>query len=87
MTQVYMLARIMNMSGAAKKDKHFVLDADKIKRAQKVLGAKTETETIEHALDQVISEDERNRRAWSATERFIKSGVVIEDVFGSLPGK
>jgi hypothetical protein len=51
------------------------------------LGAKTETETIEHALDQVISEDERNRRAWSATERFIKSGVVIEDVFGSLPGK
>lgn len=84
---MYMMIRIMYMRSAAKKNKHFVLDPDKIKRAQKVLGTKTETETIEHALDQVISEDERNRRAWSATERFINTGVVIEDVFGSLAGK
>ena len=84
---MYMMTRIMYMSSPAKKNKHFVLDTDKIKRAQKVLGTKTETETIEYALDQVISEDERNRRAWSATERFIKSGVVIEDIFGSLAGK
>jgi hypothetical protein len=84
---MYMLSRILNMSSPAKRNKHFVLDADKIKRAQRVLGTKTETETIEHALDQVISEDERNRRAWSATERFLKSGVVVQDVFGSLAGK
>jgi hypothetical protein len=84
---MYMLSRILNMSSTAKRNKHFVLDADKIKRAQRVLGTKTETETIEHALDQVISEDERNRRAWSATERFLKSGVVVQDVFGSLAGK
>ena len=83
---MYMLASIMYMS-AVKRNKHFVLDADKIKRAQKVLGTTTETETIEHALDQVISEAERNRRAWSATERFMKSGVAIEDVFGRLAGK
>jgi hypothetical protein len=84
---MYMLARILNMGTTAKRNKHFVLDADKIKRAQRVLGTKTETETIEQALDQVISEDERNRRAWSATERFLRSGAAIEDVFGSLARK
>jgi len=35
--------------------KHFQLDAVKIKRAQKALRAKTETETIERALDVAIS--------------------------------
>lgn len=84
---MYIQNRIMYMKSTAKRNKHFVLDADKIKRAQKVLGTKTETETIEHALDHVISEDERNRRAWSATERFIKAGVTIEDVFQSLGQK
>ena len=41
--------------------KHFQLDSAKIKRAQKALGAKTETETLERALDRVIAEDRRNR--------------------------
>jgi hypothetical protein len=40
--------------------KHFQLDNVKIRRAQKVLGAKTETETIELALDAVIAEHNRN---------------------------
>jgi len=66
------------------KHKHYALDETKIKRAQKLLGAKTETETIERALEQVISEHERQRRAWVATERFIKSGGTIKDVFGRL---
>ena len=64
--------------------KHFRLDAAKIKRAQKVLRAGTETEAIERALDLVISEHERNRLAVQANERFVKSGVAIEDVYGNL---
>jgi hypothetical protein len=68
----------------ATKHKHYALDEGKIKRAQKLLGAKTETETIERALEQVISERERQQRAWTATERFIKSGGAIKDVFGRL---
>ena len=64
--------------------KHFALDQSKIKRAQRLLGAKTETETIERALDEVITERERNAKAWAATERFLKSGTRIKDVFGRL---
>jgi hypothetical protein len=41
--------------------KHFQLDALKIRRAQKVLRAKTETETIERALDAVIAEHKRDQ--------------------------
>jgi hypothetical protein len=47
----------------------------KIKRAQKVLRASTETEAIDRALDLVISEDERNRLAFEANERFLGSGI------------
>jgi hypothetical protein len=64
--------------------KHFQLDNLKIRRAQQVLRAKTETETIERALDAVIAEDERNRLANEAHERFLRSGIVIKDVFGAL---
>jgi len=60
------------------------LDAVKIKRAQKVLQAGTETEAIERALDLVISEHERNRLAAEANERFVKSGISIKDVYGAL---
>jgi hypothetical protein len=56
----------------------------KIKRAQKVLRAKTETETIERALDFTITEHERDRLAWEANDRFIRSGGEIKDVFGKL---
>jgi len=64
--------------------KHFQLDSVKIKRAQKVLRAKTETETIERALDFTITEHERDRLAWEANDRFIRSGGEIKDVFGKL---
>ncbi|MFY9674011.1 MAG: hypothetical protein WB817_04215 [Terriglobales bacterium] len=64
--------------------KHFQLDSIKIKRAQKALHTKTETETIERALDFTISEHERNRLAFEATERFLRSGGEIKDVFGKL---
>ena len=69
---------------AALKQKRYTLDETKLKKAQKLLGAKTEAETIELALEEVISERERQRHAWAATERFLKSGAVIKDVFGRL---
>jgi len=64
--------------------KHFRLDPVKIKRAQRVLRADTETEAIERALDLVISEHERNRLAVEANERFVSSGIDIRDVYGTL---
>lgn len=66
--------------------KHFQLDPVKIKRAQKVLRAKTETETIERALDLAIAEHRRNRLVLQATERFIKTGIDIKDMYGALGG-
>jgi len=60
------------------------LNAAKIKRAQKVLHAGTETEAIERVLDFVISEHERNQLALEATERFVKSGIAVKDVYGTL---
>jgi hypothetical protein len=52
-----------------------------------LLGASTETEAIELALDEVIAERERNRKVWAATERLLKSGIHVEDVFGRLDEK
>src|SRR5713226_8725257 len=78
----------MRSISSARKNKHLILDQIKLKKAQKVLGARTETETIYRALEQVISEDEKNRRAWAANERFIRdairNGVRIVDAFGHL---
>jgi ribosomal protein S4 len=64
--------------------KHFRLDTAKIKRAQRLLKATTETETVDRALDEVIAEHERNRLAREANERFVKSGIEIRDVYGKL---
>jgi hypothetical protein len=64
--------------------KHFQLDSTKIKRAQKALKAKTETETIERALDLAIEGERSGRLALEATERFLKSGIQIKDVYGTL---
>jgi len=66
--------------------KHFQLDSAKIKRAQRALRAKTETETIERALDIAIAEHEKNRLVLEATESFVKSGIEIKDVYGALVG-
>ena len=73
-----------------RKNKHFLLNQNRLKEAQKVLGAKTETETIELALERIISEAERNTRARQAQDKFLKAAVRddlrIEDVFGRLEG-
>ena len=71
-----------------RKNKHFLLNQNRLKEAQKVLGAKTETETIELALERVVSEAERNARAQQAQDKFLKAAVrdnlQIADVFGRL---
>jgi hypothetical protein len=64
--------------------KHFRLDSRKISRAQKILRADTETETIERALDLVLSEHRRNQLAWEANERFLESGTEIKDIYGKV---
>ena len=64
--------------------KHFRLDPAKLKRAQKLLDAPTETETVERALELAIAEEERNRRVLKAHEQFFRSGIEIRDVFGAL---
>ena len=68
----------------ARAHKHFQLDGMKIKRAQRVLKARTETEAIERALDFAIAEHEKNRLAYEANQSFMKSGVEIKDVYGKL---
>jgi len=64
--------------------KHFRLNAAKIKRAQKLLHAGTETEAIERALDLVITEHERNQLAAEANQRFVKSGIAVKDAYATL---
>jgi hypothetical protein len=71
-------------NGRTRAHKHFRLDPVKIKRAQRVLRAATETEAIERALDLVISEHERIRLTVEANERFVTSGIDIKDVYGTL---
>ena len=65
------------------KHKHFRLENAKLKKAQRLLRAGTETETIERALDRVIEEHRRDRLAWEANQRFLSSGAEIEDVYGN----
>jgi hypothetical protein len=69
-----------------RKNKHLILDQGKLKKAQQVLNAKTETETVERALELVISEAEKDRRAWAATEKLVRSGIQVKDVFGRVDG-
>jgi hypothetical protein len=64
--------------------KSFRLDPAQIDQAPKLIGGATEAETIVRALDYVISEAGRSRLAARANQRFLKSGIVIADAFGSL---
>lgn len=77
-----------NSAISRRRNKHLILDQAKLKKAQKVLGARTETEAVERALDSVIAEDERSRRAWAAHDRFLRAvareGLQIHDAFGRL---
>ena len=71
-----------------RRNKHLTLDETKLRRAREILGTKSEAETVELALDFVIGEDERTRRAWAMHDRFLKTsvreGLKIRDAFGRL---
>jgi hypothetical protein len=67
-----------------KKRKHLILNQSKLNLAKKILGTRTETETIELALESIISEAEKDQKALKATGSFLKSSIEIKDVFGNL---
>jgi hypothetical protein len=77
----------MKTVSSPRKNKHLILDQGKLKKAQQVLSAKTETETVERAIDLVINEAEKDRRAWAATEKLVRSGIQVKDVFGRVDRK
>ncbi len=58
----------------------FVVDPAKVRKAQKILGAKTASEAVERALDEVLRNALLDRRH----KRLVGSGVEVEDVFGRL---
>jgi hypothetical protein len=60
--------------------KHLKLDQSKIDRAKKLLGAKTEQETIERALDLVLGEE-----AILKAHRRTKAVGGFEDVLRGSP--
>ncbi len=79
---------MMETTTSARRNKHLILNQAKLERAKKILGVSTETETVEIALERVITEAETNKKLWSAHDRFVKSviasGLEIEDVYGNL---
>lgn len=62
--------------------KQFLLDQRKVRKAKKILGAQTESEAVDRALDVIIANEELDR----AHLDFANSGITIRDVFGRLDG-
>ncbi len=78
----------METRTSPRRNKHLILNQAKLERAKEILGVTTETETVEIALERIITEAETNKKLWSAHDRFVKSaissGLEIEDVYGNL---
>lgn len=53
------------------KDKHLKLDQKKIDMAKKILGVRTETETIEKALDMVIQKEKVESKRKEVVNRIL----------------
>ena len=67
------------------RNKHLRLSQGKIRRAREILGADTDTEAIELALDYLIAESERDALAVAVHERFLaNTDGEIRDLFGAL---
>lgn len=71
----------MTQTNRKTRRKSLQVDEAKLRRVQELFGVSTESEAIERALDEVLTEHERNRLAWRAHERFLK-GSEIKDVYG-----
>jgi hypothetical protein len=71
---MFMLASFVNM---AVRHKHLKLEQTKLTRAKRLLGAKTEQETVERALDVLLGEEQ-------VLKALRKSRAVggLVDVFG-----
>jgi hypothetical protein len=64
------------METATKKiAKHFRLSQEMIKNAQKILGAKTETETIEAALAEVIYQEKMRKLIEQTSGKYKFEGI------------
>ena len=59
----------------SRKNKHFQLDQARLKKDQKLLGARTETETVKVALERIISEAENVERARAAQNKFLQTAI------------
>jgi hypothetical protein len=70
---MFTLSFFLNMT----RHKHLKLDQDKIDRARRLLGARTEQETVERALDLVLAEEPILR-----AHRKLQKVGGLEDVFG-----
>jgi hypothetical protein len=67
---------------ATKVRKQFVLDPDLLRRARDYFGAKTDTETVERALQAAAINAELDQ----AHAEFVKGDGEILDVYGRLDG-
>ena len=67
-----------------RRNKYFILDDNQLKLARKLIRAKSDTETIEIALTELINKRQSDHQVWKATEKLIKSGIEVHDVFGRL---
>ena len=70
------------MNTAVVKDKHLKLDQKKINIAKQILGVKTETETIEKALDIVIQKN----AALAEREKVVKRILARRKKMKAVPG-
>jgi len=70
------------MGITAVRDKHLKLDQTKIDRAKQILGLKTETETIEKALDIVI----KKNAALAEREKVVKRILTRREKIKAIPG-
>ncbi|MBI5212457.1 MAG: hypothetical protein HY957_03675 [Nitrospirae bacterium] len=65
---------------AAIKDKHLKLDQRKIDTAKQILGVKTETETIERALDMVIQKEKAESKRKEVVDRILARRAKMKPI-------
>lgn len=64
------------------KDKHFRLNQEKIEKVKKIIGAKTETEAIEKAMDFLLERDKFMNRQ----KEIMKRIILRRDKLGKIKG-
>ena len=69
----------VTMKQESKTRKQFILPPAKIKKAKDILSTKTDTETVERALDLVIADDKIPKALLA-----VKGTCNIEDAYGRL---